>query len=381
MTRDRAKPAVPFGGAYRIIDFTLSNCLNSGLRRVYVLTQYKSLSLERHIRRGWSVLNERLGEFIVPIPPQQRLGGSWYQGTADAIFQNIYTLERERPETVVVLSGDHIYKMDYRSLLAYHWEKGADLTVACLAVGREETRHFGIAGVDEDGRIRRWQEKPADPMPMPGTDDVFLASMGVYVFRTESLVRRVSQDAKRNTSHDFGKDVIPAIIDRDQVYAYPFDDGSDTLTAYWRDIGRIDAYYDANLDLVSPEPQFNLYDPKWPIWICPRSSPPAKTLFTGEGGGVSDCLISPGTRVTDAFVSHSILGFDVTVEPEAEVSDSIIMDEVVVGRGARLKKVIVDKRVKIPPGEEIGFDVAQDSRRFKVTEQGVVVVPMDAGYF
>ncbi|MHC4473559.1 MAG: glucose-1-phosphate adenylyltransferase, partial [Planctomycetota bacterium] len=355
LTRDRAKPAVPFAGAYRIIDFTLSNCLNSGLRRVYVLTQYKSLSLERHIRSGWSLLNERLGEFIIPIPPQQRLGGSWYQGTADAIFQNIYTLERERPSTVVVLSGDHVYKMDYRDLVAYHWEKGGDLTVACLEVPREETRHFGIAVVDDDGRILKWQEKPSDPEPMPGREDCFLASMGVYVFNTEVLVRRVSRDAKRSTSHDFGKDVIPAMIDTDRVYAFPFENTEGEGTAYWRDIGRIDAYYDANLDLVSPDPQFSLYDEDWPIWICPRSSPPAKTMFSGQSGGLAtNCLISPGVRVIDAVVESSVLGFDVTIEPEAEVKDCIIHDQVTVGRGARLSRVIVDKRVRIPPGTEIG---------------------------
>jgi glucose-1-phosphate adenylyltransferase len=381
LTRDRAKPAVPFGGAYRIIDFTLSSCLNSGLRRIYVLTQYKSLSLERHIRRGWSLLNERLGEFIVPIPPQQRLGGSWYQGTADAIFQNIYTLERERPETVVVLSGDHIYKMDYRKLLDHHWETGADLTVACLEVPREETRHFGVAVVDEDGRIVKWQEKPEDPTPIPGREDCYLASMGVYVFNTEVLVRRVSQDAKRSTAHDFGKDVIPGMIDRDRVFAYPFENTEGEGTAYWRDIGRIDAYYEANLDLLATEPKFNLYDPSWPIWICPRSSPPAKTVFSaGAEGSVENILVSPGVRITDALVECSVLGFDVTIEPGAEVRGSIILDQVTIGRGARLTKVIVDKRVRIPPGEEIGIDPERDARRFKVTESGVVVVPSETAF-
>ena len=276
LTRDRAKPAVPFGGAYRIIDFTLSNCVLSGLRRIYVLTQYKSLSLERHIRDGWHVLSEAIGEFVVPIPPQMRLGGSWYRGTADAIFQNIYTLEQERPRHVVILSGDHIYKMNYAKMLAFHRDRKADLTVACIEVPRDEARNFGVAGVEADGRIREWKEKPADPSPIPGREDVCLASMGVYVFDTEILVRRVSADAKRDTAHDFGHDVIPGMVEKDRVFAYPFVDENPGEKPYWRDIGRIESYYEANLELVTERPPFDLHDAAWPVRTAPYRAPPAR---------------------------------------------------------------------------------------------------------
>jgi glucose-1-phosphate adenylyltransferase len=383
LTRDRTKPAVPFGGAYRIIDFTLSNCMNSGLRRIYVLTQYKSLSLSRHIRNGWSLFNEQFGEFVVSLPPQMRLGGSWYQGTADAIFQNIYTLERERPRSVAVLSGDHVYKMDYGKMLDFHRRSEADLTVACIEVGAEDAPHFGIAVVDEEQRIVRWQEKPAEPEPIPGTTDRFLASMGVYIFETNALVRRVSQDAKKSSSHDFGKDVIPAMIDADRVFAYPFVDENPGDGTYWRDIGRLDAYFEANMDLVSPRPHFVLDDPAWPIHTIPKFSLPTRTVThpeTGDVGSAEDCLLAAGAHVKGGRARRSVLGYHATVREGAEVSDSILMDEVEIGAGAKIRNAIIDKRVRIPEGTLVGFDPEEDARRFTMTESGIVVLPKELAF-
>ena len=383
LTRDRTKPAVPFGGAYRIVDFTLSNCLNSGLRRIYILTQYKSLSLARHLRRGWQIFNEGAGEFIVPVPPQMRLGGSWYQGTADAIFQNIYSLERERPKHVAVLSGDHIYKMNYGKMIDFHQRNEADLTAACIEVGRDEAQHFGIAVVDDDQRIVKWQEKPVDPEPIPGTGDRYLASMGVYIFETNALVRRVSQDAKRDSSHDFGKDVIPAMIDGDRVFAYPFEDENPTGSAYWRDIGRLDAYFDANMDLVSPEPHFVLEDPNWPIRTAAKFTLPTRTvthLPTGQAGTALDSLLASGSHIKGGTVERSILGYHVTVREGARVSDSIIMDDVEVGAGSEIRRAIIDKRCMIPPGTKIGVDPEDDARRFQRTESGIVVIPKEMAF-
>jgi glucose-1-phosphate adenylyltransferase len=379
LTRDRAKPAVPFGGAYRIIDFTLSNCVNSGLRRIYVLTQYKSLSLESHIRRGWNLFNEALGEFIVPIPPQQRFGGSWYKGTADAIFQNIYTLERERPDRVLIVSGDHVYKMDYGRMLDFHLEREADLTVACIEVSRSRARHFGVAATDEDRRIVRWQEKPVEAACCAGDEDRCLASMGVYIFATDVLVRRVSQDAKQNTDHDFGKNVIPSMIDRDRVFAYPFADVHGSDAPYWRDIGRVDAYYAAHMDLLDPDPQFTLFDRDWPIWTIPPHATPVKLVSAGSPAKLIDSLAAPGTLIRGARVERSVLGCDVRIQPGSDVSESILMDDVEVGEGARVRRAIIDKRGKIPAGEEIGFDPARDAERFTVTEEGIVVVPREFG--
>ncbi|MCU0726058.1 MAG: glucose-1-phosphate adenylyltransferase [Planctomycetes bacterium] len=370
LTRDRAKPAVPFAGAYRIVDFSLTNCLHSGLRRVYVLTQYKSLSLDRHIRRGWQVLSEALGEFVVPIPAQQRMGGSWYRGTADAIFQNVYTLEHERPKRVVILSGDHVYRMDYARMLAEHREKGADLTVACIDVGREQARHFGIAVTEEDGRIVRWQEKPSDPEPVPGGEQRFLASMGVYVFETEKLVRRVSEDARHDTEHDFGKNVIPEMLRRDRVFAHRFTDLGGGRP-YWRDIGRIDSYYEANLDLVAPDPPFVLHDPSWPVWTAPNHDPPVKVV---GGGELKDAVVSAGATIRGQ-VRRSVLGHRVLVGEGAVVEDSILFDGVRVGAGARVVRAIVDKDVAIPERAVLGTTEMPGADRFTVTATGIVVVP------
>ncbi|MEN8151165.1 MAG: glucose-1-phosphate adenylyltransferase [Planctomycetota bacterium] len=384
LTRDRTKPAVPFGGSYRIVDFTLSNCLNSGLRHIYLLTQYKSLSLSRHLRRGWQIFNESAGEFIVTVPPQMRLGGSWYQGTADAIFQNIYSLERERPRWVAVLSGDHIYKMDYGKMIDFHRRNEADLTVACIEVGREEAPHFGIAGVDATQRIVNFQEKPADPQPIPGSDDRFLASMGVYIFETNALVRRLSQDAKRReSSHDFGKDVIPAMIGKDRVFAYPFVDENRSGPAYWRDIGRLDAYFEANMDLVSADPHFVLEDPRWPIRTAAKFTLPTRTVThagTGQPGTALDSLLASGSNIVGGHVERSILGYHVTVREGARISDSIIMDDVEIGAGAEIRRAIIDKRVVIPPGTEIGVDPVADAERYDVTESGIVVIPKEMAF-
>jgi glucose-1-phosphate adenylyltransferase len=378
LTRDRAKPSVPFGGSYRIIDFTLSNCLNSGLRRINVLTQYKSMSLERHIRQGWQLFNEFLGEFIVPIPPQQRLGGSWYLGTADAIYQNIYTLERERPRQVLILSGDHIYKMNYAKMLAQHLDSEAELTVACIEVGREDAPQFGIAVVDDDQRMRGWQEKPENPEPIPGTTDRYLASMGVYIFNTDTLVRRVSRDARRETEHDFGKNVIPGMLEDCRVFAHSFEDENPgDGPAYWRDIGRIGAYYDANMDLTAPHPQFKLYSEHWPIWTTPVIVPPVKTV-SGEGGAVGearDSLVAPGSILRGSHVERSVLGYEVHCDEGCRIHDSILMGDVKVGEGASIRRAIIDKHVRIPPGVIIGEDPEEDARRFTVTSNGISVVP------
>ena len=382
LTRDRAKPAVPFGGAYRIIDFALSNCLNSGLRRVFVLTQYKSLSLERHIRQGWSIHNEALGEFIVPLPPQQRLGGSWYQGTADALYQNIYTLERERPRHVLVLSGDHVYKMNYGKMIDFHISRGAALTVGCVEVDRAEAVHFGVAEVDADRRIVGFAEKPAEPAPIPGRESASLASMGIYVFDTKALVRRISQDAKRTSDHDFGKNVIPAMIDSDRVFAYPFEDENRGDEPYWRDIGRIEAYYEANMELLLPEPHFRLHDPRWPIWTHSPPAPPLKVVAGAEGepGEVLASLIAPGVRVSGGRVVRCVIGRGSVVERGSEITDSIIMDNVVVGAGTRIRRAIVDKHVRIPAGERIGLDPEEDARRFSVSDEGIVLVPKELAF-
>jgi len=377
LTRDRAKPAVPFGAIYRIIDFTLSNCLNSGIRRIYALTQYKSTSLQRHIQLGWNILSAPLGEFIEAVPAQQRIDEHWYQGTADAIFQNIYTLQMERPDLVLILSGDHIYKMDYRKMIAFHLEKGADLTVAAIRMGRRLSREFGVIEIDEDWRVTGFQEKPEEPKTIPGDPGGILASMGIYVFDTEVLVRRLIEDARSDSSHDFGKDILPMMIGKDQVFAFDFRQGDCGGTGYWRDVGTIDAYYEANMDLISVTPQLNLYDSQWPILTYQPTSPPAKTVWIEEGrvGTALNSIISNGCIISGGNVKRSILSPKVTVHSFAEIEDSILLEGVDVGRKAKIKKAIVDKEVQIPQGMEIGFHLDEDAKRFTVTASGIVVVP------
>jgi glucose-1-phosphate adenylyltransferase len=381
LTRDRGKPAVPFGGIYRVIDFTLSNCLNSGLRKIYVLTQYKSGSLERHIRIGWGPLfNHELDEWIQCVPPQLRVGERWYEGTADAVYQNVYLLEQERPRYVVVLSGDHIYKMDFARLIARHEANGAIATVAAVEVPLAEASAFGVLAVDEESRITAFQEKPKVPSPVPGRPDTALVNMGVYVFETEALVRALAADARRDTRHDFGHDILPALVDTKKLYAYPFIDENKKQTAYWRDIGTLDSYYDASMDLVAVEPVFNLYDKNWPIRTMAQQLPPAKTVFAQEEPGgrlgiVLDSLVSGGAIVSGGRVERCILGPEVRVNSYAKVVDSVLMDGVDIGRHARVTKAIIDKDVRIPASFVVGEDPEEDKRRFTMTPGGVVVIP------
>ena len=377
LTRDRAKPAVPFGAIYRIIDFTLSNCLHSDIRRIYALTQYKSTSLHRHIQFGWNILSNPLGEFIEAIPAQQRISEDWYQGTADALYQNIYTLQHERPEQVLILSGDHIYKMDYRKLIAFHLEKGADLTVAAIRMDRNLSREFGIMEVDKDWKIVGFQEKPEVPKTLPGDPEEILVSMGVYVFNTQILARRLIEDTRSDSTHDFGKDIIPAMIEKDEVFAFDFRKGDQGGKGYWRDVGTIDAYFGANMDLVSVTPQLNLYEPQWPILTYQHPYPPAKTVLLEEGriGTALNSIISNGCIISGGSVKKSILSPRVTVHSYAEVEDSILLGGVDIARHAKIRGTIIDKEVQIPQGMEIGYDLDQDARRFTVTDSGIVVVP------
>lgn len=380
LTSDRAKPAVPFGGKYRVIDFTLSNCLHSGLRRVLVVTQYKSHSLQKHLRDGWSIFNAECGEFISVVPPQMRTNSSWYSGTADAIYQNLFLLERSDAETVVILAADHIYRMDYAALLSAHKEKGADLTIACMRVPIEEARAFGVMGIDETMRICEFHEKPDNPKPIPGEPDTALASMGIYVFSMERLREALEDDSRREgSSHDFGKDLIPGLIGTHKVYAYRFGGtrGRVTPDRYWRDVGTLDAYYDANMDLLKPMPPLNLYQRDWAIRTYQGQHPPARMIpgKNGQDGLLADSILCGGVVITGGAVRRSILSSRVRVEAGAVIEDSLLFDNVTVGAGAALRRCIVDKGVRIPPGERVGFDLERDKKRFTLSENGVIVVP------
>jgi glucose-1-phosphate adenylyltransferase len=378
LTKDRAKPAVPFGGSYRIIDFALSNCINSGMRRILVMTQYKSFSLQRHIKAGWDIFNPVMGEYVDVIPPQQRNVKRWYQGTADAIFQNIYMLEQERPRHVVILGGDHIYKMDYAKMLDFHLRNNADLTMSCTSVSRDEAKRLGVAGTDENGRVTQFVEKPKEPPTIPGQPNTSYASMGVYIFSTDVLVRRVIEDVKQDTEHDFGKNIIPKMVKNgDRVFAYPFVDENKKEEVYWRDIGTLASYYEANMDLVNVSPLFNLYDDEWPIHRRHQPGPPAKTVFNQEGrvGMATDSLLATGVIISGAKVERSIVGPRSFIHSWSQVSNSILFDDVEIGRHCRLQNCIVDKHVKIPAGTVIGFDPEEDRKRFTVTDEGIVVIP------
>lgn len=383
LTKDRAKPAVPFGGMYRIIDFTLSNCLNSGIRKIIVLTQYKSMSLNRHLNRGWNIFNDELGEFIQIIPPQQRVSASWYKGTADAIYQNIYTIEHYKPDIILILSGDHIYKMDYRRMVEYHLSKGADLTISALEVDSKEAGQFGIIGVDETNRVIGFQEKPKKPVSIPGKPGKALASMGIYVFNTECLIRSLSADAKKDSFHDFGKDIIPQLFSSGKkVYIYPFIDENKKETLYWRDVGTIESYYEANMDLVQVDPLCNLYDSAWPLRTYMEQAPPAKTVFAqerenGRLGIALDSIISNGCIISGGRVQRSVLSPYVRINSYAEVYDSILMEGVDVGRRACIRRAIIDKGVAIPQDMTIGYDSVEDKKRFLVTDSGIVVIPKE----
>ena len=374
LTKDRSKPSVPFAGSYRIIDFTLSNCLNSGLRKVYLLTQYKSHSLDRHLRTGWSILNSELGEFIAPVPPQRRFSTNWYHGTADAVFQNVYLLELEKPTLVLILSGDHVYRMDYRPLIEFHMEKDAKITIASLVHARWLSSAFGVMHIDSNQRVLDFVEKPGDPPAIPGRPEESLINMGVYVFNTDVLVRAVIEDSKRDTAHDFGKNVLPALVKDNVVFAYPFEEGPEK--PYWRDIGTLDSYYKVGMDFLQDEPPLDLWDSNWPIRTQQSQLPPAHISpnDSDEGNLVSKSLIGPGCRIS-GHVIHSILSPSVQVAQGAEVTDCILFNDVTVGRGARLTKTIVDKRVSIPPGFVVGEDSEADRSRFLVTQSGITVIP------
>jgi glucose-1-phosphate adenylyltransferase len=380
LTKERAKPAVYFGGPYRIIDFTLSNCINSGLRRIFIATQYKSLSLHRHIRMGWSVVSEELGEFIEILAPQKRVGEHWYLGTADAVYQNLYSIVRESPSHVIVLSGDHVYKMDYAKMLRFHVEKDADATLASIEVPVAEGTRFGIVGIDEQDKVVSFAEKPDAPASVPGSPDVALASMGIYIFKADVLVRALEQDAAVNSEHDFGKNIIPALIREAPVYSYRFYDENKKASKYWRDIGTLDAYFEASMDLCQVNPEFNLYDPEWPLRTYQPQSPPAKFVFAEEGrrcGQALDSIISGGCIISGSRVSGSILCPNVRVHSFCDIEQTILMPGVRVGRHARIRRAIVDRDVLIPRGALIGYDHDEDRRRHTVTEGGVVIVTAD----
>ena len=381
LTKDRTKPAVPFGGIYRIIDFTLSNCINSGLRKVYVLTQYKSASLQKHIRLGWNILSSDLGEYIELLPAQQRIDDTWYLGTADAIYQNLYTLEIDKPDEVLILAGDHVYKMNYCALIDFHRQQDADLTVGVVEVNEERATHLGVMEVDSAGRLRGFQEKPQNPKTIPHQPENVYASMGIYVFKNEVLQQELQEDTKKNNStHDFGKDIIPQMMKKgSNIAVYNFLDENKTEAEYWRDIGTIDAYYEANMDLVQVNPVFNLYDTNWPIRTFQEQFPPAKTVFAGEEvagrvGLVLDSLVCGGCIISGGRVQRSILAPNVRINSFSQVYDSILMEGVNVGRYAKIKKAIVDKDVVVPQGMVIGYDLEEDRKKFYVSESGIVVV-------
>jgi glucose-1-phosphate adenylyltransferase len=382
LTRDRAKPAVPFGGIYRIIDFVLSNCLNSGMRRLLLLTQYKAQSLDRHINSAWrGYFCRELGEFIDIVPPQQRFADNWYLGTADAVYQNIYAIEREAPKDVVVLAGDHIYKMNYGPMVDFHRKMGADITIGALRVSRDEAKQFGVMQTDLDHRVSGFQEKPAEPITTPEDPDACLASMGIYVFNSRFLYEKLCDDATFDDSeHDFGKNIIPNAINDCKVFAFPFLDENRKQHAYWRDVGTIDAYYAASMDLIEVDPLLNLYDRHWPIRAYQPMLPPPKFVFGSEGrstrrGEALDSIICQGAILSGGSVSRSIIGPNVRVNSYAHIEDSILFGEVNVGRRCRLRRVIIDKGVRIPPETEIGYDpVADASRGFTLTDSGLVVI-------
>lgn len=383
LTMWRAKPAVPFGGKFRIIDFVLSNCVNSGIRRIGVLTQYKSHSLIQHVQRGWGFLRGELNEFVELLPAQQRIETSWYEGTADAVYQNLDIIRSHNPNYVLVLAGDHIYKMDYGQMIAQHVENDADLTVGCVEVDLETAKAFGVMSVDENGRIQRFAEKPENPEPMPGNPDKALASMGIYVFNTSFLFEQLLKDADTpGSSHDFGKDIIPSAIGRYRVMGYPFrnpssePESTSMVQAYWRDVGTIDSYWRANLELIGVTPELNLYDHDWPIWTYQVQLPPAKFVFDDDDrrGMAVDSMVSGGCIISGAMVRHSLLFSNVKVNSWAQVEDAVVLPDVDIGRSARISKAIIEKGCSIPEGLVVGENPEEDAKRFYVSPGGVTVI-------
>jgi len=386
LTRDRAKPAVPFGGHYRIIDITLSNCINSGLRRVYVLTQYKALSLNRHVREGWTgIVGQELGEFFELLPPMKRTGANWYMGTADAVYQNIYSIGSEQPAHVIILSGDHIYKMDYSRMLEYHNEQKADVTLATLPISPDETSQFGIVEVAPNGEVIGFQEKPASTtVRSPSNPNAVDASMGIYIFNTECLLKALIADAEDpHSKHDFGHNILPNLLGKKKMMAYSFVDENKQQALYWRDVGTLDAYYEANVDLCSVSPVFNLYDKSWPIRTRVRQYPPAKFVFgePGRTGMAINSIITAGVIISGASVSNSVLSQDVRVNSYSDVDASIIFSHVNIGRHCRIRRAIIDRDVHIPEGTVIGYDTETDRQRYFVTDSGITVVTRDYSLF
>ena len=380
LTMWRAKPSVPFGGKFRIIDFPLSNCINSGIRRIGILTQYKSHSLILHIQRGWGHLRGEFGEFVELLPAQQRIEASWYAGTADSIYQNLDIIRSHSPDHVLILAGDHIYKMDYGAMLAKHVESKADVTVGCIEVPLENASAFGVMSVDKKMRIRAFDEKPENPEPMPGKTDEALCSMGIYIFNTDLLFELLIRDADTpGSSHDFGKDVIPYAINRYRVFAYPFTHSDSDIQAYWRDVGTVDAFWEANLELIGVTPELNLYDEDWPIWTNQEQLPPAKFIFDDDDrrGMAVDSMVSGGCIISGAKVRHSLLFSNVSVDNYTKIDSSVVLPDVTVGKNCRIYHAIIDKGCHIPDGTEIGVNDEEDRKRFYVSPKGVVLVTPD----
>ena len=380
LTAHRCKPATPFGGKFRIIDFVLSNCVNSGIRQISILTQYKAQSLIQHVHQGWSYLRGEFGEFVEVIPAQQQIGETWYRGTADAVYQNLDVILSHRPKHVLVLAGDHIYKMDYGPMIAYHVEKGADITVGVVVLPAAESRSFGVLTATEWNRVTKFSEKPPAPDTLPTRPDSILASMGIYVFNTRLLEKLLTEDAANTSSaHDFGRNVIPQAIDTRQVFAYPFQDVKTRAQSYWRDVGTIDAYYEANVELVHVKPELNIYDQEWPIWTYQVHAPPAKFILdedTRRGTAVNS-MVSGGCIISGALVRASLLFSDVRVDERSLIDGSVILPHVDIGKGCQVSRAIVDEGCQIPDGMQIGIDREADARRFLVTESGVVLVTAD----
>lgn len=380
LTETRAKPATPFGGKFRIIDFPLSNCVNSGIRQVFVLTQYKAHSLIQHIQRGWGYLRGEFGEFIQIIPAQQQIDENWYKGTADSIYQNLDLIREHSPEHVLILAGDHIYKMDYGPMIAFHTENNADITVGVIQVPLHEATGFGVMSLDAEHRIVRFDEKPVNPQPVPGNPEAAMASMGIYVFDRDFLIKTLEADATDPESvHDFGKNIIPDCIKHCQVFAYPFHDVKTRAQSYWRDVGTIDAYYRANLELIYVHPELNLYDSQWPIWTYQEQLPPAKFILDDPGrtGRATNSMVSGGCIISGASVRQSLLFSSVKVNEGTELLRTVVLPDVRIGKKCRISGAIIDKRCQIPDHTVIGEDHADDAKRFTVTEEGIVLVCPD----
>ena len=377
LTANRCKPATPFGGKFRIIDFPLSNCVNSGIRQIFIMTQYKGQSLIQHVQRGWSYLRGEFGEFVDVVPAQQQIGEHWYRGTADCVYQNLDLIRTHRPKHVLVLAGDHIYKMDYGPMVAYHVEKGADITVGVVEVSREKAREFGVLSVTEWNRVTKFAEKPQQPEPIPGRPDVALASMGIYVFNGRLLEKLLMEDAKAAASkHDFGRNIIPPAIESLQVFAYPFTDVKTRAQNYWRDVGTVDAYYDANIELVHVAPELNLYDEEWPIWTYQQHVPSAKFILDEDGrrGMAINSIVSGACIISGAIVNQSLLFSNVHVDERSSVYRSVVLSNVRIGTGCTIRQAILDEGCEVPDGMQIGVDRSADAARFHVTEGGVVLV-------